>query len=141
MACRPSLGLDSSCRVAVVKSARMHLKAWQALALATLLLATQALFLVHGVAHGPALVSVAAGGHAAAHDTQPHDDSHGADHHTPASAECRLLDQVLGHADGGLPAATVWVDRAGAPCWVASPVAGCVTRCVRAYQARGPPVA
>jgi len=140
---------------------RRTLTPWLAMCLAALLLAAQALGLVHGVAHG--LGGPAAGdgwghgkavvhshphfhtpanpacddGHAQAH-TPPSQAAHG---HSQASAECTLYDQLLGHADA-LPAAPCPATCSGtaAPlCAEGVPAPG--RQAAAAYQARAPPAA
>jgi hypothetical protein len=116
---------------------RSALTPWRALLLAALLLSAQAAGLVHGVAHSPAAHAAtgvtAYWGHAAP-------DAH-APAGTEAAAECRLYDQLLGHADAliGTPPPT-----AELAITAAAPLPGttCLHRStVAAYQARAPPLA
>lgn len=138
----------------------------RAAVLALLLLAAQALGLAHRIAHGPALpasapASVAMAqpsgdiwGHTSAGLTQihahapdwyhlgydqGHDDSH--EHGPGSAAECRLYDQLLGHADVLL--ASVVPPTLPTPAvrqWAG--VAQVISRAAAApYQARAPPQA
>jgi len=100
---------------------RPLLISWRAAALALLLLAVQALGLAHRIAHGPVLPALvqASGtvdqsdsdiwGHAPAarpaalaeqgQQGHIHDHPHDRTRDSDTSAECRLFDQLLGHAD------------------------------------------
>ncbi len=109
----------------------------RALLLAALLLLAQAAGLAHRVAHGGSPLpasTVALAGAATAH-------GHGLGDHEQAGAECRLFDQLLGHADV-LPSAA-WSGLAlgcTASPGIALP-APAVAGPAAAYQARAPPSA
>ena len=128
----------------------------RALLLAALLLLAQAAGLAHRVAHGGAppadahWVGLAGPGHGHAHadaraDPRDHRHAHGHGHgigitqHEQAGAECRLFDQLLGHADL-LPAASVSCATPAAGAMpAASQPASAASSLAAAYQARAPP--
>lgn len=151
-------------RLEPMQRLRPLLTPWRAAALALLLLAAQALGLAHRVAHGPALLASASAsaamgqpsgdiwGHASAGLTQAHtladdgqdhdhDHGHGHDHGSDSAAECRLYDQLLGHADVLLAALV----PTALPTLAVQPWAGVAQVISRAaaapYQARAPPQA
>jgi hypothetical protein len=130
---------------------RSALTPWRALLLAALLLAAQAAGLAHRVAHGPA-------GHPAHEAAEPwghpapwaQADAHAHAHagevghghgDTHAGAECRLYDQLLGHADVlfGLAVAVAPAAPAAGPALDAG--TACGYSALAAYQARAPPQA
>ena len=137
-----------------MQALRSALTPWRALLLAALLLMAQAAGLGHRVAHGPSAAAAAGAagaelapfwGHAAPQEhaharTHVHADDHGQPA-SDAAAECRLYDQLLGHADvllGALPA------DVGAPADLAGPGQtrlALARRPAAAYQARAPPLA
>ncbi len=115
----------------------------RALLLAAALLLAQAAGLAHRVAHGglggmpPAAAAAAAKGAASVADVP----GKAFAQHAPAGVECRLFDQLLGHADA-LLAQTASVTPA-APSSLAALAAALPARsaCAAAYRARGPPAA
>lgn len=128
---------------------RRALGPWRALLLVTLLLAAQAAGLAHRVAHGPQAPAGAAHtahwGHAApsghGHAEPSAGEATGHEAGTEVSAECRLYDQLLGHADGLFGAAVV---DALLPAPTALPLPQRPSHRLSpaaAFQARAPPLA
>jgi hypothetical protein len=111
---------------------------WPALLLAALLLVAQAAGLAHRVAHGlPAHAQD--GSHATVNPVADHWGHAPADAHGGVSSDCRLYDQLLGHADAllaSLPPAPLPV---AAPRTAVPELAAFGRANAAAYQARAPP--
>jgi hypothetical protein len=139
---------------------RHALTPWRVLGLAVVLLAAQALGLAHGIAHGTGHAHTASDragvwGHAhpavdALANLHLHEHAHTHDHDYGqeaghdggvASAECRLYDQLLGHAEVLLPAPEAGVAGATAVPRRTDAATPPGRHAAAAYQARAPPPA
>ncbi len=110
--------------------------------MAAVLLLAQAAGLAHRVAHGGALpAQVAALAATGAAQPHAHADGHGISGHEQAGAECRLFDQLLGHADLLPTSVLLGAVAHGTQAPAAAPQASPGSAPAAAYQARAPPLA